>query len=675
MIVIPQEYSLPPRNVQTGGVDPGAPRVLIDAAARSAQSDVVDALIRAGRDVTQASLAEYVSEQSAAVSEALQEYRETLSRERDRYMRTNRGKDAIDAERHFDDFSFEAAQPLADRFSGRFRDAFMKDAAATGLHFAEEGRAYGRQQRAARDKSVFEGDRAQTLAAIAGDPGNREFIRFALDNLRERHAALFPDADHEAASTELGRAGAGAIIEGFLAKDNLEDARGAFEQYRDFLGESAAGYERKIREGEAKAEANRAGQARALLAGLKEAEYAAQRMGDASRLNAIADGLSQLGMEEKAGDVRARAEFWQVNRQAADHAISRPLPEVRDRIIKLRSLLAGEADAEKRGRLEGEVEAATRIFGDRARAYRDDPALAAQSAITLPDRATPEDIARIRMENQAINGVRPDALKPLTRDEAGQLAAQWAELPAEQSLSFLRKLEEYGPYAAMVMKQAGISVPEQDMAFALRDSPAAAPGAKALLSVLRLSENDLPDIDVRDALDRVLQDSDACRVYAAQAQAANVPDLWRAAKDYERAAARLLRTGRTPEQVQDILNAGRVGITGDNVAALVPAGRARAVESGLRHALGDRLADFVTTALSGAPDYIVEGEIRRIRNTGVFVNSPDGCGFTLLDGVTGLPYRNRQGEAFSLGLEEAAEAAPETDDLQWILNGLTGVSQ
>lgn len=246
MIVIPQEYSLPPRNVQTGGVDPGAPRVLIDAAARSAQSDVVDALIRAGRDVTQASLAEYVSEQSAAVSEALQEYRETLSRERDRYMRTNRGKDAIDAERHFDDFSFEAAQPLADRFSGRFRDAFMKDAAATGLHFAEEGRAYGRQQRAARDKSVFEGDRAQTLAAIAGDPGNREFIRFALDNLRERHAALFPDADHEAASTELGRAGAGAIIEGFLAKDNLEDARGAFEQYRDFLGESAAGYERKI---------------------------------------------------------------------------------------------------------------------------------------------------------------------------------------------------------------------------------------------------------------------------------------------------------------------------------------------------------------------------------------------------------------------------------------------
>lgn len=245
MIRVPQ-YNAPPRRIQAGGIDPGAPRVLIDSAARAAHADVVDALLKAGRDVTQASLNEYVSEQSAAVSEALQEYRATLSQERDRYMRTNQGKDAANAGRHFDDFSFEAAQPLADRFSGRFREAFLKDAAATGLHFTEEGRAYGRQQKAAWDRQVFEGDKAQVLADIAADPGNNAFIACAMGNLRERHAALFPDADPTASVDDLDRAGVGAIIEGFLARNNPEDARGALARHREFLGERAAGYERKI---------------------------------------------------------------------------------------------------------------------------------------------------------------------------------------------------------------------------------------------------------------------------------------------------------------------------------------------------------------------------------------------------------------------------------------------
>lgn len=671
MIRVPQ-YNAPPRRIQAGGIDPGAPRVLIDSAARAAHADVVDALLKAGRDVTQASLNEYVSEQSAAVSEALQEYRATLSQERDRYMRTNQGKDAANAGRHFDDFSFEAAQPLADRFSGRFREAFLKDAAATGLHFTEEGRAYGRQQKAAWDRQVFEGDKAQVLADIAADPGNSAFIACAMGNLRERHAALFPDADRAAAVDDLDRAGVGAIIEGFLARNNPEDARGALARHREFLGERAAGYEAKIREHEARAEANRAEQARALLADCRDAEYAARGMGDTSRLNAIAKALRQLGMEEKAGEVSARAEFWTAHREAADYATRQPLPDVRNRIAELHSRVAGETDAESRGRLAGELEATMRIFGDRARAYQADPALAAQTEITLPDKATPEAIARLRMENQAANAVRPEARQPLTRDEAGRLAAQWAELPAEQRPAFLHKLEEYGPYAALVMKQAGVSVPEQDMAFAMRATPAAAPGAKALFSALRLSENDLPDVDVREALTRVLDDADACRVYRAQAQATNASDLWKAAKDYEQAAARLLKTGRTPDQVKEILNAGRVGVTGRNIAALVPAGRARAVQSGLRRAMGDRLAAFVNASLSGAPDYAVKEEFRRIRHTGVFVNSPDGCGFVLLDGVTGLPYRNAQGEAFSLDLEEAADPAFGLDDMQWMLNGLTG---
>jgi len=246
LIVIPQEYGPPPRDVQAGGIDPGAPRVLIDAATRSAQSDVVDALLRAGRDVTRESLAEYVSEQSAAVSEALQTYRTALSRERERYMCENRGKDAANAEQHFSDFACEIGMSAADAFTGRFREHFIRDAEAAGLHLAEEGRAYAAREQAAWRQTVFAADKAQTLADIAAAPGDGNYIQERINNLKLRHLALFPKEDAQGVIDGLDHEAAGAIIDGFLAQGRLEDARGALERHRDFLGERAAGYERKI---------------------------------------------------------------------------------------------------------------------------------------------------------------------------------------------------------------------------------------------------------------------------------------------------------------------------------------------------------------------------------------------------------------------------------------------
>lgn len=259
-----QQYNTPPRRVQAGGIDPGFSNPLIRDAGRNGTVDVVDAMLKAGMQITEVGIREYVKDQTTAVSEALQEYRAALSTERDRYTKENKGKDAIGAGAYFDGFARDAARPLADRFSGRFREMFMKDAAATGLHFAEQGQNYGRQQKEAWDKSVFEGDMAQTMDAIANDPGNADFVEESLRNLKSRAASMFPGLDRRAMEADLNRKVAGLTIDSFLAKDNVGNARGAFSQYKDLLGAAAPQYEARIKakgrelEARARAEQERA---------------------------------------------------------------------------------------------------------------------------------------------------------------------------------------------------------------------------------------------------------------------------------------------------------------------------------------------------------------------------------------------------------------------------------
>lgn len=259
-----QQYNTPPRRIQAGGIDPGFSNPLIRDAGRSADADVTDAMLKAGMQITEVGIREYVKDQTTAVSEALQEYRAALSTERNRYTKENKGKDAIGAGAYFDGFARDAARPLADRFSGRFREMFMKDAAATGLHFAEQGQSYGRQQKEAWNKSVFEGDMAQTMDAIANDPGNADFVEESLRNLKSRAASMFPGLDRRAMEADLNRKVAGLTIDSFLAKDNVGNARGAFSQYKDLLGAAAPQYEARIKakgrelEARARAEQERA---------------------------------------------------------------------------------------------------------------------------------------------------------------------------------------------------------------------------------------------------------------------------------------------------------------------------------------------------------------------------------------------------------------------------------
>lgn len=254
-----QQYATSPRRVQVGGIDPGFQQALIRHVGQDAAASTTQALLDAGKQLTEVGIKEYVSQETARVSQALQDYKAQLSAEQERYTTTNQGQNALDAGRHFDRFAREAAAPLAEKFSGKFRTMFMQDAAAFGLRFAEQGQAYAGQQEKAWKKSQWDGDVAQTMDSIAQDPGNKDFIETALSNLKGRYAEMFPGMDYRAVDAEINHKAAGIIIDSFLANEDVGHARGAFEQYKGILGAAAPQYEARIksmgRELQARAEA------------------------------------------------------------------------------------------------------------------------------------------------------------------------------------------------------------------------------------------------------------------------------------------------------------------------------------------------------------------------------------------------------------------------------------
>lgn len=431
MAITVKRYNTAPRQIGAGRIDPGFANPLIRDASQNGTRDLVDAMLKAGMQITEVGIREYVKSESTAVSEALQEYRESLAAERERYTKANQGKNAVNAGAHFDQFARETAGPLAERFSGRFKEMFLKDAAAQGLHFTEQGRAYGNQQRQAWKKSVFDGDMAQTMNEIAADPTNAEYVHASLTALKERHAMMFPGLDQRAFEADVNRKVAGLTIDSLLAKDNISGARTALGEYRELLGVAAPQYEARIlaagRAAQARAEAERNKAVRGIMSGASEAEYRAKHMGDPQALQEMALQLKALGATEEAAKIGSAARFWQSHSAAADYGATASLVDVDKRIAETEQSLKAEGlSAEEHKRLTGELSALSAVYKERVQAYGKDPAQAALAEVqrmgALPENATAEDIMLASLRRQEEVGVPAASRRALTVAQVEQQA-------------------------------------------------------------------------------------------------------------------------------------------------------------------------------------------------------------------------------------------------------------
>ena len=214
-----QQYSAPPRHIQAGDVDPGFSQPLIRDAGRSADADLTDAMLKAGMRITEVGVREYVSRETTRVSQSLLRMQGDLSAERDRYMAEHQGQNAINAGEHFRSFADEAMRRhLEDgQFSGRFRQMFARQAVATGLHFTEQGQAYGRQQKEAWEGSVLKGELAHFETLVAKNYDNPELITYNLGQLQGRIKDMRPGLDNREMFQQLDSLAAKGRLDGMLA--------------------------------------------------------------------------------------------------------------------------------------------------------------------------------------------------------------------------------------------------------------------------------------------------------------------------------------------------------------------------------------------------------------------------------------------------------------------------
>ena len=261
-----QQYNTGPRRVGVGGIDPGYQQPRIGNIAATAENQLAGTVLEAGKALTNVAIKEYVSTETTRVSQSLLAMQKELSAERDRYMAENQGQNTIEAGQHFEKFARETAQKYFQEggFSGRFAEMFNKQAALSGIHFTEQGQAYAKQQKAAWDKSVQDGEIENFLNLVAKNYDNPEFIELNQQNLFSRLSDMRPGLDNRALFSQINKSSAGSIVKGFLSHGNLKGAEGAVEHYRDLLGSDVNQYEvairneRKQQEAEARAEAERA---------------------------------------------------------------------------------------------------------------------------------------------------------------------------------------------------------------------------------------------------------------------------------------------------------------------------------------------------------------------------------------------------------------------------------
>ena len=459
-----QTWNNAPRRIQAGGINPGNQPTLRSVSGR-AEDKTLDAMLQSGLKLTDIAVREYVADETARVSQSLQQMNAELAAERERYMRENQGQNALNAGEHFENFARKLAERhLADgKFQGRFAREFVQQAAGTALHFTEQGRSYAGQQRAAWRDSLLKGEISTFQNQVAQNYDNKDWIEFNLNNLTHRINEMRPGLDNRALLDGVRKDAAEGVIDGFLASGRVGDARGAFAQYRDMLGDRANAVKVRIDARadalQAKAEANRDRAAREILKGEKDALYLAE-MGNSSDLEDMARRLRAAGATEEAEALENRATAFRESSHALRSAAELPLPEAAGKLKELDAELdtaldAGDADRHRA--LSSTRDLLTRQLSARADALRQDPAAAAESAalfqpgqFQLPDDASMEDRVSARMDWQRKNGVSDPV--PLTLEEVERFAEQYGK--TSNPGDFVAALaESFGGERDAVLKQ------------------------------------------------------------------------------------------------------------------------------------------------------------------------------------------------------------------------------
>lgn len=235
-----QTYNSTPRRIQAGGINPGNQPTLRTVSGR-AEDRTLAAMLQSGLKLTDIIVKEYVQNETTRVEQSLAAMNAELAVERERYMRENQGQNALNAGEHFEQFARNLRdKTLADgKFQGRFADIFMKQASGLGFNFTEQGRSYARQQRGAWYDSVKKSMVSEIMNLAAQDYDDPDKIAYAIENYEFYLATIQHGLDNRGELNKVFQNVAETRVDGYLAHNRIADARDAFEESREMLGDRA----------------------------------------------------------------------------------------------------------------------------------------------------------------------------------------------------------------------------------------------------------------------------------------------------------------------------------------------------------------------------------------------------------------------------------------------------
>ena len=235
-----QTYNSTPRRIQAGGINPGNQPALRTVSGR-AEDRTLAAMLQSGLKLTDIIVKEYVQNETTRVEQSLADMNAELAAERERYMRENQGQNALNAGEHFEQFAQSLRdKTLADgKFQGRFADIFMKQASGLGFNFTEQGRSYARQQRGAWYDSVKKSMVSEIMNLAAQDYDDPDKIAYQLENYKSYLATIQHGLDNRGELNKVFQNVAETRVDGYLAHNRIADARDAFEESREMLGDRA----------------------------------------------------------------------------------------------------------------------------------------------------------------------------------------------------------------------------------------------------------------------------------------------------------------------------------------------------------------------------------------------------------------------------------------------------
>lgn len=658
-----QTYNTAPQSVRSPGIQQTA-LPTVGNVADTAGTRTLASLLDSGDKLMQIASREYVKDETARVSQSLQQMNADLAAERERYMQENQGQNAIDAGQHFEQYATQLAQKYMrdGQFQGRFAEEFEKQAMGNVLHFTEQGRSYGNEQREAWNKSVMDGAISDFQNQVAQNYNNKDWIAYNLQNLEATVNAMRPGLDNSALMSNVRKAAAQNIVDGYLAHDDIAGARQALNENREFLGDGLNSAEVRIRNRadalQAKAEAQRAKAGLAVLKGYNDAKYKAMFMGDASDLANMAKQLRSLGLSEEADALQSEADMWKEARADVISALNLPLPEAVAMYEDLsRQIRDSEGmTVEQHKNLSTRAKAVSEVVEARMKAFKDDPAAAVEKSnlFQLPDNATPEDRVSARIAAQERNGVLSPV--PLTNQEVERIAVLYQQSKSPAAFA-AQVANEYGEQSQAVIKQlvtSGKLPPDTNLALNMSASSSELLMQMNRKDAVKETENSLGvDSYIKDSINGTVRDelSDILKTFNSQGNAA-VPaqildasyklalkymEQGQSVSDAAERAAREVIADRY--EVRDGYRIPRIW-DADTISDGADRYKERLAESG----------DVAMNVVPGLTEAQTTAKKRAILRNARWVNNPDESGLWLT--VNGKPVLTNAGDVVQVSFDE-----------------------